>query len=586
MSRRPTTRVMRLALSLLVLAAACTRASESEEPSHPSAVEAAAAFVASVSEGDYGSLVDAIRDTSGREWTSLEFDRWLQKRLDAGLVRSLSMVVNGEVREPEEAAFENGGTPSVGVPYTVTYESEAATGPVDLAGDFELVFDAEAEKWVVEWSKEMLWPGIPGAARFAVTTKWPRRAALIDRNGHVLARGPAAEREYPSGSVGGSVIGHLETVTNQEADVRSDGALPGDLVGGSGLEEGLNDRLAGSPGYKLGVVDSGGDVLEVLGRVPPERSKSVTTTIDIDVQLAAENAFGETVGGVAVIDPRKGDLLAAVGSGPFSPGNYVGATGVSPFNRGLVGRYPPGSSMKVVTAAAALEEGVVTPETLLTGPKEYQGVRNFESGEFGTIPFATATKYSVNTAYAQVAQKLGAEKLLEYAERFGFNQTPDVPLEVGVSSFPAPEGAGDLMWSAIGQAQVLATPVQMASVAGTIAKRGKRMNLRVTLDEKRSGERVVSRRTAQQMASMMEDVVVGGTGSGARIAGLRVAGKTGTAEVDVGGKRKNHAWFIAFAPVEAPRVAVAVVAELGGIGGRVAAPLAGQTLINVLPLIE
>jgi peptidoglycan glycosyltransferase len=96
----------------------------------------------------------------------------------------------------------------------------------------------------------------------------------------------------------------------------------------------------------------------------------------------------------------------------------------------------------------------------------------------------------------------------------------------------------------------------------------------------------VSRRTARELAAMMEDVVVGGTGSGARIAGVSVAGKTGTAEVDVDGKRKNHAWFIAFAPVEEPRVAVAVVAELGGIGGRVAAPLAGQTLINVLPLVE
>jgi penicillin-binding protein A len=275
-----------------------------------------------------------------------------------------------------------------------------------------------------------------------------------------------------------------------------------------------------------------------------------------------------------------------VGSGPFNPGNYVGATGVAPFNRGLVGRYPPGSSMKVVTAAAALEEGVVTPDTPVTGPKEYQGVRNFESGEFGTIPFASATKYSVNTAYAQVAAKLGGQKLFEYAESFGFNETPDVPLDVGTSSFPQPEGAGDLMWASIGQAQVLATPVQMASVAGTIAKRGKRMDLRVTLDQKPSGERVVSRRTARELAAMMEDVVVGGTGSGARIAGVSVAGKTGTAEVDVDGKRKNHAWFIAFAPVEEPRVAVAVVAELGGIGGRVAAPLAGQTLINVLPLVE
>jgi peptidoglycan glycosyltransferase len=587
MPRRVTSRTIRLALSLLVLAAACTNASEGgEESSFPSAAEAAEAFAAGMAEEDYDSVVESMRDITGREWTSLEFGRWLERRLDAGLVSAFTFEVDGEVREPAAEDFENGASPSVEVPYTITYESEASTDPVAQSGDFFLTFDPGEEQWVVEWSKGLLWPETPGAARFKVTTKWPRRAAILDRNGRPLARGPAAERKYPSGSVGGSLVGHVETVTKPEAETRTDGALPGDLVGGSGLEEGLNDRLAGSPGYKLQVVDSGGSVLEVLGRVAPERAESVKTTIDIDVQRGAENAFGDTVGGVAVIDPRKGDLLAAVGSGAFSPGNYVGATGVQPFNRGVVGRYPPGSSMKVVTAAAALEEGVVTPDSPVTGPKEYQGVRNFESGEFGAIPFATATKFSVNTAFAQVAQKLGAEKMFEYAERFGFNETQDVPLEVATSSFPQPEGVGDLMWASIGQAQVLATPVQMATVAGTIAKGGKRMDLRVTRDEKPSGERVVSRRTAGQVASMMEDVVVGGTGSGARIAGVRVAGKTGTAEVDVDGKRKNHAWFITFAPVEAPRVAVAVVAELGGIGGRVAAPLAGQTLINVLPLVE
>jgi penicillin-binding protein A len=126
----------------------------------------------------------------------------------------------------------------------------------------------------------------------------------------------------------------------------------------------------------------------------------------------------------------------------------------------------------------------------------------------------------------------------------------------------------------------------MATVAATIARNGKRMDLRLTMDSRPTGERVVSRRTAAQVTSMMEDVVVGGTGSAARVSGLRIAGKTGTAEVDVDGKRKNHAWFIAFAPVEAPRVAVGVVSELGGIGGQVAAPLARQVILNTLPLIE
>ena len=578
---------MHLALLLAVLTAACTAGTEGrEDPGPPSAGDAALTFIERWNEGDYDSVVEVIDDPTGREWTALELEDWIQQRLERGLVTSFSVQLDGEVSEPDEAEFENGGSPAVRVPYVVTYQSDAAAEPVELSGDFDLTFDGADDEWVVGWSKEMLWPGIPGAARFGVATKWPDRTAILDRRGRPLARGPAAERSYPFGSVGGSLVGHVETLSKKEAEERTDEGQSGDLVGGSGLEEGLNANLAGTPGFRLQVLDLSGRVLDVLGRTRAQRSRAVKTTIDIDVQRAAELAFGDTVGGVAVIDPRKGDILAAVGSGPFDPNNYVGAPGVSPFNRGLVGRYPPGSSMKVVTAAAALEEGVVTPDTPVTGPKEYQGVRNFESGEFGTISFAAATQYSVNTAYAQVAEKLGAQRMLEYAELFGFNETPDVPLVVGTSSFPEPEGLGDLMWASIGQAQVLATPVQMAEVAGTIAKRGKRMYPRVTLDQKPGGVRVVSRRTASQMAEMMENVVVGGTGSAARIAGVRVAGKTGTAEVDVDGKRMNHAWFIAFAPVEAPRVAVAVVAELGGIGGRVAAPLAGQILINVLPLVE
>jgi penicillin-binding protein A len=225
----------------------------------------------------------------------------------------------------------------------------------------------------------------------------------------------------------------------------------------------------------------------------------------------------------------------------------------------------------------------VTPSSTVTGPQEYKGVRNFESGVYNSIPFSSAVRYSVNTAFAQVAEDLGAKRMTRYAEAFGFNRTPDMPLEIAQSSFPQPEGLGDLMWASIGQAQVLSTPLQMATVAATIANRGKRMESRVEKDARPVGERAVSRRTAAQVAALMEDVVVGGTGIAARISGLRVAGKTGTAEVDVNGKRKEHAWFIAFAPVEEPVVAIAVVAELGGVGGRVAAPLARQILISVLP---
>lgn len=240
--------------------------------------------------------------------------------------------------------------------------------------------------------------------------------------------------------------------------------------------------------------------------------------------------------------------------------------------------------MKVVTAGAALDTGTVTADTTVTGPQEYKGVRNFESGAFGSIPFANAVKFSVNTAFAQVAEDLGSAKLTRYAERFGFNSDPRI--EAATSSFPPPEDLGDLMWSSVGQAQVLATPLTMASVAATVANGGKRMEPRIALHQPKEGERVLKRRHAATLASLMESVVNGGTGTGARISGVRVAGKTGTAEVDVAGERMNHAWFTAFAPVGSPKVAVAAVAELGGIGGQVAAPLVRGILQAVLGLVR
>jgi penicillin-binding protein A len=286
------------------------------------------------------------------------------------------------------------------------------------------------------------------------------------------------------------------------------------------------------------------------------------------------------------MDPATGDLLAVVDSGAFDPGNYVGVAGVASFNRALVGLYPPGSAMKVVTASAALDTRTVRPTTNVTGPKEYKGVRNFESGEFGAIDFATALKFSVNTAFAQVAEDLGGRALTRYATAFGFNKPPALPVEAAESSFPPPQDLSDVMWGSIGQAQVLATPMQMASVAATVANGGRRMEPRIAMGERLVGERAIERRTARTMTALMENVVVGGTGSAARIAGVRVAGKTGTAEVDVAGKRKNHAWFVCFAPADDPKVAIAVVSEYGGIGGEVAAPIAGRMLIRVLPLVR
>ena len=492
--------------------------------------------------------------------------------------------------EEFEASYEgaptDGGEPSgrtASFPYSVEFTSSAVDEPIELEGTMEWELDEFEDEWELAWEPSLMFPAHQRAARLEIETTWLKRGAILDRDGRKLAVGSVEGRRYPWGSVAGSVVGHIGPASKDQAETLD--LVPGDLIGGSGLEEGLQEELAGRPNTELQVVDKKGKVLDTLGRRKGTRGKNVKTTLDIEIQRAAENAYGATTGGAVVMHPETGDLLAIVSSSPFNPNGYVGSD-VSPFNRALEGRYPPGSSMKVVTAAAALDTGTVTPRTQLNGPAEYQGVRNFESGEFGSLSFASAVQFSVNTAFAQVALDLGTAKLMRYAELFGFNRVPEMPLAAAEPSFPEPVGAGDLMWASIGQAQVLATPLQMATVAATIANGGERMEPRITMLEDPVGERVVTKKTASTMTELMINVVVGGTGQAARLSGIDVAGKTGTAEVDVNGERKNHAWFICFAPANEPSVAVAVVSEYGGVGGQVAAPLARQILSNTMLIIQ
>jgi penicillin-binding protein A len=524
-------------------------------------------------------------------WNARDADAMnaLMTELDAGLERFFRRALD------DEAGFEvsvegvatdvsSGGgaspVPRASADYVVSYTVGESVEGKELDGTLEM--ELRGGEWAVAWDESALWPGYERADGLRVSRRWPRRASIGDRKGRTLAAGPAASRRYPFGATAGSTVGHIGTLTRKEA-AETERYDAGDLAGVSGLELAFDERLAGEPGLRLELV-SGDETLTTLARTAPEPGRPVRTTLDMRLQQAAAAGFGGTTGGAVVLDPSTGDLLAVVSSAELNPANYVGAKDVNPFNRALSGLYPPGSSLKVMTGAAALETGVVDLRTRLTGPAEYKGVRNFESGEFGTLDFATAVKFSVNTAFAQIAEDLGAGRLTRFAKAFGFNRPPEMGLGAATSSFPRPEDEGDLMWGSIGQAQVLATPLQMASVAATIANGGRRMEPRISMGVRPTGERVVSKKTATTMEGLMENVVEGGTGVAARIPGVRVAGKTGTAEVDVSGKRMNHAWFVAFAPAGDPELAVGVVAELGGIGGQVAAPLARSILQATLPL--
>jgi cell division protein FtsI/penicillin-binding protein 2 len=417
-----------------------------------------------------------------------------------------------------------------------------------------------------------------------VHERWPRRAPILDRHGRVLAAGPAGKRRYPQGSLAGSTVGHLGDASKKDRKNLPDFYRVGDLFGASGLEAAYNDRLAGSPSQFLQVLNGKHEVVATLGRAPGAPARPLRSTLDVRVQRAAEAGYGSTTGGAVVLDPANGNLLGVVSSSTIDPGDYVGAEDFQPFNYALTGLYPPGSSFKVITASAALDSRKLTPKSTFNAPLDYRGVTNFESESFSSISFAGALAASVNTVFAQIAERVGARLMHDYATRFGFNQAPDPELRAATSSYPRPVDDGELLWSAVGQARDLATPMEMATVAATIANRGVRMEPRLAFVEKPSAQRVVRRKVAGQMNRMMQGVVTGGTGTAAQIPGTPVAGKTGTAEVSVDGTIMNHAWFICFAPADKPRVAVAVVSDLGGIGGEVAAPLARSILEGVLPL--
>ena len=578
-SRRSGGRFLISSLVLLVLAStgACTPAIVSDEK--PSVRGFLDEFFGAWDDEDYAAMSEHFDSASSARWPATKLAALFDRARTTGAVTEI------DVSFDLFTYTELGATPSADFEYSITYVTPAARNDVVLSGPIDVAWSEADERWTVRWDRGLMWPGIDRAHAFAIETRYPKRAAILDRTGRPIAVGESAGRSYPFGSAAGATIGHLEPLTKQSI---ASGAIgePGDLVGASGLEAAFEDRLSGRPATELQVVDRRGRVVATVGRRTARSGRSVRTTLDMAIQQAATTAYGGTTGGAVVLDPRSGDILAAVSSSPFDPNNYVGVAGIEPFNRALSGLYPPGSSMKVVTAAAALETEAVRPETRLSGPAEYKGVRNFESGEFGSLTFASALQNSVNTAFAQVAEKLGPRELTRFAELFGFNRDPEMALGAARSSFPFPEDEGDLLWSAIGQAQTLATPLEMASIAATIANNGRRMEPRITRGAAPSGTRVVSTKTARTMTTLMISVVEGGTGVGAAISGVGVAGKTGTAEVDVGGERRNHAWFICFAPADNPKVAVAVVSEYGGVGGQVAAPLARAILTSVLPLVR
>jgi penicillin-binding protein A len=370
--------------------------------------------------------------------------------------------------------------------------------------------------------------------------------------------------------------------------------------GRAGVEKSMNDVLNGQSS-ELGVESW---IDRVLGRKP--RGGTVRLTLVPAVQRAAQQALSGQHGAVVALDPATGAILASASAPTYSAGTLAKdwprlskETSAPLLNRAMQALYPPGSSFKVVTAGAGLQDGVVTPQTRYvdTGVYRVYGgkVVNYGGEVFGPNTLTQALTFSINTTFGKLGNQLGHSRLIDGAESFGFWMRPPVELpagEVRVSgryrggtllSPSAPMDPLGVAWAAVGQERVLATPLQMALVAAGVANGGRVMKPYVVDSVITPQGKTTARTkpatwtvaldagTAAQLNTMMQEVVKVGTGTAAALAGISVAGKTGTAER--GGA--NQAWFIAFAPADAPRVAVAVTIEnTYGTGGEVAAPLA------------
>jgi hypothetical protein len=335
----------------------------------------------------------------------------------------------------------------------------------------------------------------------------------------------------------------------------------------AGLRKRYAARLAGRRGAQLRFGD------RIVARAPARPGRSVHSTLDRGLQQVATQALGGRLGGIAVLRPHDGSVLALAGLAVSAP-------------------QPPGSTFKIVTLSAALAAGTTRPSSTFavrTGAT-LSGRRLANAGNEacgGTLTESFA--HSCNSVFAPLGARLGARRLVARAEAFGFNERPRIPA-ARTSRIPA---AGDLRdalavgSSAIGQNKDLATPLQMASVAATIGAGGIRAMPRVVTGDPVHRRRAVSSRVAGQVRDMMLAVVQGGTGTAAALPGVQVAGKTGTAELRFTGDgepdpSKTDAWFVAFAPADDPKVAVGVMLVGAGAGGAAAAPIARQVLAAAL----
>ncbi len=434
-----------------------------------------------------------------------------------------------------------------------------------------------------------------------------------------------AIRSYPQGSVAAHVVGYMSEIDAQSlARLEPKGYRSGDMLGVSGLEGWEEEQLAGTRGGTLAIITQEGRIVWTLSEQPAQASHDIYTTLDTDLQRAAENLLGERVGAIVVLDARSGEVLALVSYPRFDPGALTaGATQEQwgallndprrPFlNRATSGIYPPGSTFKIVTISAGLEHLGLVPSTSFYCAGQWDGIADgatrfcwLKTGH-GSINLFEGLAQSCDTVFWEIGKALNEADptaLARYARGFGLGTLTKInALDDVAGLIPDPEwkrqnntGAEqewlprDAVNMAIGQGDVLVTPLQMANLVAAVANGGTLYRPRLVrrigslmegtqqdFSPEALGSLPLSAANLQIVQSAMEAVVTRGTASNAFIgAAVRMAGKSGTAEAP---PAEPHAWFVGYAPANDPQIAVAVVLEHGGEGGAKAAPLFRQVV--------
>jgi peptidoglycan glycosyltransferase len=505
-------------------------------------------FVDAWASQDFPTMYGQISPASARQYTVDQFTADYEKAQDTATVK--------HVEAGEASESDAGGGSAASVPVTLRTHAFG-----DIESDLVLPLDGGK----VDWTPDLVFPGLRRGERLVRHTTVPKRAPILANDGTPLAEGPAAARSSPIGTAASAIAGSVDTPSHkQEPKLERLGFPPGYPTGTSGLELAFNTRLAGHPGGELVALSSSGGNVATGGRTlaatDPIPGKPVHTTIDPDLQQAAVAALGATYGGVAVLDADDGSVLAVAGIA-FS------------------GPQPPGSTFKLITTTAALETGAVKlsdtfpiQTSTTVGGREIENANGEACG--GTFPEAFAE--SCNSVFVPLGPKVGSERLVDTAEKYGFNSPPSLYEDRAIKTAGVPESSlpktipsdVDLGVTAIGQGEVLATPLEMASVAQAIANGGVREPTRLVTDRSLRANakpvRVTSSDITSTLRSLMIGVVTSGTGTAAALPGIQVAGKTGTAELGpvTGGRigegaQRVDAWFTAFAPATDPKLDVA-----------------------------